>query len=131
MKGKPILITSRAANPDRCQAVVLSDLLTNTSLRLLLPEYARMDGRLGEWVIAAAHVSNPEHGAYEVPQCTRRPVDRRNGYPVCGVHKRARYFLPWTPAAGMTPRDAFRHHADLINAHCARAEERYVLEIAD
>jgi hypothetical protein len=107
---KPQLASQQAPDPGRCQALVLSDLLTNTSLRLTLEMGIGVDrhGRLSDRVIAAALASNPEHGPYLVRQCTRKPVTRRGGKPVCRLHEKARYFLAWTPRAGMRLSDALR-----------------------
>jgi hypothetical protein len=107
---KPKLVAQQAPNPGCCQALVLSDLMTNTSLRLMLEMGIGADrrGQLSDRMIAAALASNPEHGPYLVRQCTRKPVTRRGGKPVCRLHEKARYFLPWTPRTGMRLSDALR-----------------------
>jgi hypothetical protein len=107
---KPKLASKQAPKPGRCQALVLGDLLSNTSLRLTLEMNIGVDryGQLSDRVIAAALVSNPEHGPYSLRQCTRKPVTRRGGKPVCRLHYKARYFLPWTPRAVTRLADALR-----------------------
>jgi hypothetical protein len=53
---KPKLASQQAPKPSRCQALVLSDLLSNTSLRLTLGMNIGVDryGQLSDRVIAAA-----------------------------------------------------------------------------
>jgi hypothetical protein len=65
-------------------------------------------GQLSDRMIAAALASNPEHGPYRVRQCTKKPVTRRGGKRVCRLHEKARYFLAWTPRAGMRLSDTLR-----------------------
>jgi hypothetical protein len=59
-------------------------------------------------------------------QCSRRPTEIRQGkdgrlYRVCGQHRRARYFIPWSALSLMSAIDACRWWDRVLDEQSGRA----------
>ena len=69
--------------------------------------------------VVSSHVVDPKRCQAVVlssdgRQCTAKATAKREGYPVCNRHKKARGFLLWTPVYLMSMADACRAFQRLI-----------------